>query len=269
MNGKEKTSVATTACEEITESKDFYKIAYKNGTVEDVIELVDPQKDKSGFSDYAYIFGYRFKTCVSSAERTEFLKWVKGLSEVKPTDTDIRHLVERPLGFLNKTVHLQEFGCVVYPRSNRSDLTVKIIGGLGKFLQPTTKYRTFELIKTLPQGIEFNREYFDAEYTGEIGDTRYTQIVSHVNDTLLPRIRSLDYFSISESVPAKYRRFLWKYLSFASPEQEEAFKALQNKKILVVDDINSTGSTLSEILKVIGVLKPDADVYVYTLIGKA
>ena len=41
-----------------------------------------------------------------------------------------------------------------------------------------------------------------------------------------------------------------------------------NASVLVVDDINATGSTLYEILRILDKVNLSLDVYVFTLIGK-
>ena len=266
MDQVEKELLAVT--EGIKKSEKGYSIDFEKNSPEDLIEAVTPQLYKSEVLNQTYWFGYKFKSTADSVERTKLLRWLKGLSEDKPSELQLRQLIERPLGFLNKTTPLSNFGCVIYPRSQRSNLTKEIINAIGKYFQPTTEYKSFELLKSVPQDIEFNWEYFNADYEGEIGDKRYLQIKSYVVNTLLPKIKSLDYFSIAESVKAKYRKYLWKYLIPESDELKEVLASLQGDKVLVVDDINTTGATLSEILKVIGMLNPQVEIYIFTLIGR-
>ena len=50
----------------------------------------------------------------------------------------------------------------------------------------------------------------------------------------------------------------------------EKISKLQNGfNVLIVDDINTTGSTLQEILRQISILNPNCNIYIYTLIGKS
>ena len=39
-------------------------------------------------------------------------------------------------------------------------------------------------------------------------------------------------------------------------------------KILIVDDINTSGSTLTEILRIIKAINNQCEIYIFTLIGK-
>lgn len=56
--------------------------------------------------------------------------------------------------------------------------------------------------------------------------------------------------------------------SFEDPEMIEKFSRMQKPEILVIDDINTTGSTLNEILRKLGEINQDSRIYVYTLLGK-
>ena len=58
------------------------------------------------------------------------------------------------------------------------------------------------------------------------------------------------------------------FLDFATPEDVAKFSEFQGSNILVVDDINTTGSTLHEILRILGKVNSGANIYVYTLIGR-
>ena len=245
-----------------------YVIDFNHNNVDDIIEIVTPQLYSSSILDNTYWFGYKFKDEVSSKERAEFLKWIKGLSEDKPNERQLIKLIARSLNSLNKVTPLSSIKCVIYPRSQRSELTNKIMGTLGDMLQRGTHYKTYSLIKSLPSSIEFDWDTFDIEYEGEVGDYRYKQIRNYVDNELIPKIHNLDYFSIAANVKPKYRKYLSNYFAFETKEQLDAFNHLQSPNILIVDDINTTGSTLKEILRIINVLNPSSSIFIYTLIGK-
>ena len=43
---------------------------------------------------------------------------------------------------------------------------------------------------------------------------------------------------------------------------------IQSDKILLVDDVNTTGAALSEIIRIIRNINVEAEIYVFTLLGK-
>lgn len=42
---------------------------------------------------------------------------------------------------------------------------------------------------------------------------------------------------------------------------------LKGNKILIVDDMNTSGSTLEEIVRILGTVNNNCEIYIYTLIG--
>ena len=243
-----------------------FDVRFFSNTEDDIIDIAIPFINESSFDNNIYYFGYQFNKDVPSKIRSKFIHWIKGIGDEKPDADTIENLVAFPLAELNKQVNLSTFSCTLYPRSDRSDLT-KLIQRSAINVIPRMNIHSFELVKTLPQNIEFDWYQFDNDYSGELGDHQYVQIKDYVNNTLLPKIHSLDYFSIAQNVKYKYRPYIKNYLSFESDEQEDAFRALNGGNILILDDVNTSGSTLREILKIIRVLVPDSNIYIFTLIG--
>lgn len=67
---------------------------------------------------------------------------------------------------------------------------------------------------------------------------------------------------------SKYRPFIQNFLSFKDGQALEEFSKLQTGGILVVNDINTTGSTINEILRILNTIDEDCHIFVYTLIGR-
>lgn len=246
-----------------------FEIDYKLDLPEDLISLVPPTIYQSSIFGNAYYFGYKFKD-VNSLDRTKFINYIKGLDkDNKISAEELRVFIERPLVLFDKKFDLyNKIDCIVYPRSNRSELVSSIIKVISNYVKHNIDNTTYELIKTLPESIEFDWGLFNLTYEGEIGDTRYLQIAKYIDNELLPKLHALDYFSIAKEVKPKYRAYIKNYLDFASPEQEESFKQLQNKNILVVDDINNSQSTLNEICRIIRSFNTTCNLYIFTLLGK-
>lgn len=99
---------------------------------------------------------------------------------------------------------------------------------------------------------------------------RQKQEVLHKIEEMMNDIHNKDYFSIARDFGAKskYRKFLNNFYKFRNEKEEAEFKNLLKPKILLVDDILTSGTTALFLLKIIKMLNPDAEVTVFILIGK-
>ena len=187
--------------DEVTNS---YNISFQNDSKSDIINLMAPEIYEAEFLGNVYYFGYKFKDSVPSKIRSDFIHWLKGLKETKPTDYQYREIIAKPLRVLDKLIGLKNFSLFVYPVSNRSTLVQKIIETCGMMMQRDLRGISAEMVKNLP--IINN---------------------NHEKDLLI-----------------------------------------QSDKILLVDDVNTTGATLSEIIRIIRNINVKAEIYVFTLLGK-
>jgi len=224
--------------------------------------------NQAQFKGKSYYFGYKFNADIDSKTRKAFIEYIKGISDRKIDPHTLRQLIEMPLASLFKKLHfnLADTDALVYPLSNRSQLVREITKIAGEFLQHGVKGYSFELIKNAPTSITFDFDAFDNDY----GDNfNYKQMLKHIKEDILPKIHSLDYFSLARDVKPKYRPYVSNYLGFPDIESLNRFSALQQgKNVLVIDDINMTGSTLNEILRIITKVNPYCNVYIFTLLGK-
>lgn len=187
--------------DEVTNS---YNISFQNDSKSDIINLMAPEIYEAEFLGNVYYFGYKFKDSVPSKIRSDFIHWLKGLKETKPTDYQYREIIAKPLRVLDKLIGLKNFSLFVYPVSNRSTLVQKIIETCGMMMQRDLRGISAEMVKNL---LIINN--------------------NHEKDLLI-----------------------------------------QSDKILLVDDVNTTGATLSEIIRIIRNINVEAEIYVFTLLGK-
>jgi hypothetical protein len=245
------------------------KIVYNDNkdNENDIINLISPDIYESEFGGNIYYFGYTFNVNASRKDRTTILKWIKNLDGNGIDETTLRKFIDKPLKYFNREVNLSDFDCLLYPRSNRIKLTKISISEFGRFTQHDLERISFEFVKAAPIDVYFDWKMFDSDYSGDIGDNQYNQIKDYIENTLIPKIHNLSYFSIADSVKPKYRQYIKNYLTL--DEQSMNFiKAVKNGKILIVDDINTSGSTLTEILRVVNKLNNQCEIYIFTLIEK-
>lgn len=239
-----------------------------NDSETDIMNILDVDIYESDFGGNVYLFGYQFKSTASRRNRTSVIDWLKGLSGSVIDNKSLRRFIRKPLLVLDKRINLKSFNCMLYPRSDRSNLTKAIVNEIYRVTSHDLERSSFELVKNLPQSVGFDWKAFNADYDGELGDSRYNQIKNYVNGTLLPRIHDLSYFSIAANVKYKYRPYIQNYLHYDSEDSINLIKSIQKGRILVVDDINTSGSTLTEILRLVQTINNTCEIYIFTLIGK-
>lgn len=248
----------------IREQDGQYIADYTYNLPEDIINIQPPQLYKSEYGNNVYWFGYKFNDGVPTQQKTKFLRSIKGLSDSSIPDSDLQRLIELPLAELDDRINLYDIDCFVYPLSNRSQLVNRMISAINKRTSRDMSRVSFELIKSIPTEVEFDWELFESEHGYD--KKSYRQMAKYIKDELMPKIAKLDYFSLAQSVKPKYRKYIKNYLSF-SAESAEKISKLQGANILIVDDINTSGSTLDEILRILGKLNHSCNIYIYTLIG--
>ncbi|MBR7039038.1 MAG: phosphoribosyltransferase [Oscillospiraceae bacterium] len=232
--------------------------------IEDYLEGRPPELCEQRHRCRVYWFGYQFRDAIASADRTAFLHWLKGIGEPKISDAALRDMIEAPLGELHRRISLYDIDCILYPGSGRSELVRKMIRTVNSFTAHETARLSFELVKQLPAEVGFDREMLRSECEDE---DQFRQIDAYVRETLLPSVRAQSYFSIAECVKPKYRRYMEHYLVLTQ-EQRETLTKLDGKRILIIDDIATSGATLDELLRIVGSVATGSEIYLFTLIGR-
>lgn len=248
--------------EGIREVEGRYVFDYVEDKYTDLINLKGPDIYKDKIFNNVYWFGYRFNDSVSRQDRSEFINYLKGLLDIKPSDKELERFINKPLIELHKIENITSIDCIIHPRSERSTLTSRIVSQINDVASRSSEKTTIELVKNLPQNIEFDwKRFFDE-------NDRDKQQIMFIQDTLMPKIHQLDYFSLAKNVKPKYRKYIQSFLHFKSEEDKELFKSINEGKVLIVDDINTSGSTLNEILRILNEINSDCKIYIFTLIGK-
>jgi hypothetical protein len=267
---------------EYNKNLDIFEFNFTSNSEECIIEFVDLPLQPVFFDDVEglnniYYFGYEFlnNDHASSKIRTKFLHELR-FNNHFTTQENKELFVRTALSKLKKTLHItiNDIGIIVYPKS-RSSLNEYILRLF--YAITNSKAKSFEVIKELPQNVKFNWKEFKINELESIinGRPRYTEIqkqeqIEKINK-LLDDIHSLDYFSIAENVRTnKYKSYFSNYFYFDSPDMQQDFNEIKGKedKILILDDVSTTGATLKEIIKIVRFLNKDSDIILFTLIGK-
>lgn len=248
----------------VSPSENGYRFDYTYNYPEDIIHLFRRKVYSTAFKGNMYYFGYEFSENASSKQRADFIHFIKGIGDKKITHHELVQFIENPLNELNKLIGMQSIDCFVYPTSKRSNLVQDIIDVMNSFSSRDSHKVSYQLVKAAPTDIQFDWEAFEQDYEDDMN--RYNQAKDYVENTLLPAIHNLDYFSLAKNVKPKYRKYIQNFLDMTESDAEK-FSRLKGQRILVVDDINTSGATLNEILKAIWRINTGCEIYIFTLIG--
>ena len=266
--------------EGINFKSNIFEFDFKTNSEQCIIEFdtlpltkIDIDFDNENNNENIFYIGYEFTSNTDSKTRTKFFHELRFNDNFTSKENKL-NFVESALRKLTQQVKFSDINLVIFPQS-RSSLNQIILKLIYKLTNK--QFTKFELIKNLTNSIEFDWENFiENELNSFVnGKQRYTENqkveqITNINN-ILTNIKNSNYFSIAESVKRnKYKIYFRKYLKFKNEEQEKLFTQLsQNEKsILLIDDVTTTGSTIYQCLKVLKFLNPKINIIIFTLIGK-
>lgn len=246
----------------VTFDGDFH-FNFEKAQSNEIISLTDIELYSSTIFNHVYFYGYQFKDTVPSSIRTEFIKRLKGLSK-KFDPKDFHLFLTRPIAKLGEK--LLQYDTIIYPVSQRTDINKTLLKYVRAYsLVNSNSIIQLELVKNIPQNIKFDFLAFEQD---NIDDPRYlkwkkraTKIIKKINN-------STKYFSLAESVPVPYRKYIYQYLLF-NGDYKNIFDNIKNKRIMLLDDINTSSSTLIECIKAIKRVAVPKSIVIFTIIGKS
>lgn len=249
--------------EGVTTNDSEYVFDYTKDDNSDLINMVKYILYKSSIDNNVYYFGYKFTDSSSREERTKFINFIKGYGETQIRPKELQRFIDRPLSELNKSIGLGNIDVIVYPESQKNTLNQSIIKSVTNFMPRNKEYGSYSMIKKIPQEITFDYKSFAADKGGSESQS-YIDSIPNI-EKIMKNINGLDYFHIAKDVKPKYRPYIQNYLK---PKTEFSENILEAKNILIVDDINTSGSTLREVIRIITEINSKANILIYTLIGK-
>jgi hypothetical protein len=258
------------------EAENTFVFDLRTGDENVSLRLVNNGLINSGILSNCLYFQYGFDENINYYLRKDFIEFIK--FPKKEYEKNINDFIKNAVDKLHKTVNLYGFDTIVFPES-RSEVNRKMISYLYMYKHPECV--TFEIVKMLPDKLEFDYEMFEKDvlesrFRDNIGriKCRYSEEQKKEElgkiKELMEKVRSKEYFSIARDFDTKsrYRKYLKNFYKFKNVEEEMNFKKLLKPKILLIDDVMTSGTTLSFILETICTLNPDAETVVFTLMGK-
>lgn len=238
-----------------------YIIDMRNDYEQDIIHTcMSDELYYSNIQDNVYVFGYKFRENASREQRTNFLNWLKSH---KNMPNYLSEFINRPLIRLQRDRKIPDIDLVLYPRSGQNEFVPIIVRAMMAVLGGTPM-KTAEAVKAAPSEITID---YDALRGACKDDYQYNARLKVV-EKLLEKIRSLEYFSLSRDVKMKYRGYIRNFLKF-NLEEKVIISSIQKGAVLIIDDVNTSNSTLNELIRKVKELNKDCEIYIFTLIGKS
>lgn len=240
---------------------------FEHDGVDDIIALNGQLKSSNVYGN-TYFFQYEFGKDIPSNARTDFIHDLK-FDQDRLGKDNVDRFIETALANLNKAVNLSNVDIVIYPQSS-SSLTKDIVDRIDSFTD-SEKYIKIEVVKKSIDEINFNWSKFEKYCENHNVPSDAKAIMQKKMMKMLDDIHSLDYFSIAKNIKGqKYKKFLSTIYKFYDDKTIKLLKTIEDKKILVIDDIYTSGTTIEQIIKSYQILDPDDSnvLTVFTLIGK-
>ena len=267
---------------EYNKKTDIFEFNFTSNSENCIIEFVELPLERIILDDIEgnsniYYFGYEFlnNNDASSNVRTKFLHELR-FNDNFTTHENKELFIKTALSKLKKALNItiNDIDIIIYPKSRSSlnEYLLKLFYAI-----TNSKAKSFEVIKMIPKNVKFNWYEFKINELESFvnGKPRYTEIQKEQQiekiTKLLEEIRSLDYFSIAENVRTnKYKSYFSNFFYFDAPQIQKHFDEIMKKeeKILILDDISTTGATLKEIIKIVRLFNKKSDIILFTLIGK-
>lgn len=253
------------------EKSDMFVFDFNNDSETDLIQLKKVGYKITAFNQ-CYYYAYEFAENLDSAKKTSFIHSIK-FPDGRISNEDKNTFIINAVNKLDSDISLPSYKLIVYPES-MSELNRYMLGYLNRFASP--EIVNMELIKSLPSKIEFDYKRFNVEVLEAKlpnGRGRYTEqqkqeVLSNIH-TMMNEIHNMEYFSIARNVKKnKYRQFIKNYYTFKNEDDKKLYETILNTNVLIVDDIVTSGTTLSHLLNCLRSVNDANNIVVFSLIGK-
>lgn len=257
-----------------------FKVDFENNSDVDVVQFIEPYFYTSSINDNTYWFGYKFNGKLDKKYRDAFLtylkdiQWAPELNEDNEfedilydpdrlSEADLTTMLRRSLNSLD--INMYHIDTVIYPLSSTNELVRSIVSCMRGILRNIDSISYVELYKSNPAEIVFDIDRcLDDIESGKL-KTLQNIVDREYLENLIDTIHHQNTFSLRDDVhPMALRPYVSNF--FEVRKVSKQLEAAAN--ILIVDDVKSSGTTIQEILDIVRQYNNDANVYIFTLLGK-
>lgn len=210
---------------------------------------------KSSFDGFDYYYYVSFLRNMDYELRKAFIKEIKD-NPISKLDRDAYLLLHSSILEFKDKVGFDKYDMIIYPDTSHNQLVNYLANFIKSFLiTHKAKTKMLEIQKTKPSTIIMDESAKEKKTDEEI-------------NAFLDGIHKLDYFSIAKN-GGSFRKYVRDFLDVENCDLMIKIKeATSNTKILLFDDINTTGSTLREMIRKLHKYNNSLHFDIYTIIGK-
>ena len=264
-----------------TDGKYTFSVDFDENTENDVIKFLEPYFYESDIDENVYWFGYKFSLAArdrryrdACIDFLKYVQWPPDLDEDNEFDDieyspdnitgqDLTRMVRRSLDSID--INRYSIDTMVYPVSSSNNLVRSLVSAAMSVLKNSSSLNYVEVVKADTSNIRLNIERCLADKeAGKLQDCSNVVNREYL-ENLIQKIRSSDSFSLRRDVtPMSLRPYISNFVEIIKTSANLETSA----NILIVDDFKSSGTTIEEIIKIIRTYNSEANIYVFTLIGK-
>lgn len=242
--------------------KDSFLFDFKNDDSQDIIFLKYNPKtiiNKGSVAKTTAYYGYKINPSFKEEKiKQDFLQSLKNLSNNKISIQDYELFLAKAIIGLDRINPINEFDIIIIPESSSSlvyDLATRI-----KAKSPNTVLAKDALVKNALDNI-----YIDYEkYLSTAKDEKDKEKRQKQLQVDFARATESGIFKIKK-VFAQRRGLFSNYLVINSEAHRTIFNKIQGGKVLLVDDIVTSGATIREMLREIKTYAPE-EIVIFSLI---
>lgn len=208
-------------------------------------------------------FGCVFEQNIDHELKKDFIHEFKFFGN-KIKEPIIDEFIAKTIRLTNSVLHYSQFDTLVFPQS-RSPIVSKMVDYI--YRMSRGKILTYEMLKQLPKDINFDYECYIEFLSSKGVNTKQINQSCNAVEQMMDEIHNLEYFSIGRDCKAKYRKYLKNFYYFSSEKSRDNFKKLQNNKIIVIDDISTTHTTMEFVLSALRKANDSNYLAVFCLLG--